>query len=196
MPKSCESARAIPLNPARGVDESFDQCTFVDRFGECILESEITRRRDRNRERAAARTLRVAGGIEQDGEPQLFQQLALLRLLRAPGTGPLHVPRTGIAGQPRTKTVNGLDLESTGCFERAGKQASRQGAPLRTGLGADVADGPIELAIVERDPFGERGEHPVRHVGGRRLGVLSGTGFFAGSVPCSSSRITRCASTW
>ena len=98
--------------------------------------------------------------------------------------------------QPRAEGVDGLHLQPARRLQRLRKQPARVRAPRGVGPAAPIsAISLVERGVVERDPFGERVEHAVRHVGGRGLGEGEAEDLRRRRA-ASSSRITRCASTW
>jgi len=73
--------------------------------------------------------------------------------------------------QTRAERVDGLHLESARGFEREREQLPRPCAHLRAGGDARRSqDDAVERGVVVRGPLRQRVEHPLRHVGGCRLG--------------------------
>ena len=81
-------------------------------------------------------------------------------------------------------------------FQRHREELARSQPPCCVDLLlAGLAHGRVELRVVEHGPGAQLVEHAVRHVGGGGLG--EGDAEDAGRIDAdSSSRITRCASTW
>ena len=153
------------------VDPGQQPLALADRLQQPFLKSPVRRRRDDGGERAAGWAVGVVRRLEQHGAAKLLQELLLLDLLQhAEASRHVRLERK-LLEKPRAKAVDGLHLEAAGRLQRGGEQAA--GALTLSPAARLCAGGAyrlVEPAVVERDPFAQRFEDAVRHVGGRRLG--------------------------
>ncbi len=141
------------------------------RLAHDILEGDVGRARHRGRERPPGRAVGIARGREQHREIGALHHLGLVAVVEH-GEARRHVGlERKLLQQPGAQRVNGLDLQPARRLQRTGEQLARRGPQPDIGRGdSHLADRGVERGVIERDPVSERGEHPLRHVGGGRLG--------------------------
>ena len=194
--KRARQLRDRLLHAAGSSDPAFDGIALPDGFAHHLGERRVCGRDDNGRERAAERAFAVCGRVQQDLQTQPIDQLGLRALLQHLEAGGHVRLERELVQQARAERVDRLHLEAARRFQRLGEQPSRALPPL--------ARGPPPLdpcASPRRDPR-RRARSSAPSVPNTRLAMLAAAALvkvrqsiFAGSVPSSSSRMTRCAST-
>ena len=142
--------------------------------------------------------VRLPRGLEHHVEADLFEHLVLLGLLEHPKARRDIGLERELLQQPRAEGVDGLHLEAARRLQRRARTAAAPAPAASASMSrvAGRADGLVELGVVERRSIGRASSK-------MRFAMLAAAALvkvrhriFAGSVPSSSSRITRCASTW
>ena len=132
-----------------------------------VLEGDVGCARHRRHQRAAGGAVGMARGFEEHPEIGALHHLVLVAVVEH-GKPRRHVGlERELLQQPGAQRVDGLHLQPARRLQRAGEQLARRLAQARAGMGnAGIADRRIQRVVVERHPMAQRGEHPLRHVGG------------------------------
>jgi hypothetical protein len=168
-----------PLDAPAVLDPSLHRVALADRLADDLLEGLVGGAGERHRKRAAERAVRIGRRVEQHAQGHLAEQLGLRRLVE-------HLKAGGDVGLERklmqqagAEGMDGLHLESARGFERGREQPARLRAQTRIRRAVrDRPDRPVEAGVVEGGPGAQRIEHPLRHVGGGRLGEGDAEDFF------------------
>ena len=148
-----------------------DGIALLDEPGERRLLHLIAGRGQHRAKRRAEIAAGVGGGACQHGAAGVGDQrggAALVEHLEVAGDVRLEGK---LVEQPLAEGVDRLDLQAAGRVERLGEQAPRLGQCRRAGnIAFKLLDAFGQRRVVEGRPCAKFGEHPVRHLRGRRLG--------------------------
>ena len=183
----------------RRARSSHQPVALADRLAHHVGEGRCRRPpRSRSRARGRAALSGCRRGLEQHVEPQLVEQFCLGALVQhLEARRDIGLERK-LMQQPRAEGVDGLHLQAARRLQRQGEQPPRplRRAARRGARALDRRDRRVERGVVERGPA-------ARACSNTRFAMLAAAALvkvrqriFAGSTPSSSSRITRCASTW
>ncbi len=158
-------------HPACRLDPGHQHITPADRLAHQFPERHVGGSEDRCGERPAERAVRLRRGLQHHAEAQLLEQLCFgglvehLEARRHVGFERKQMQQLGAEG------VDGVHLETARRLERERKQLPRA-SPERSGGPTDACGlhRRVEACVIEPGPFAQFVEHPVRHIGGGRLG--------------------------
>ena len=143
----------------------------AERLADQRLEGEARGLAGQERDRTAERAAGCRSGLGQRIRPRCLEQLHMLQIVDyREACRDIGLEREQVQ-QPLAESVNGLDLQTSGRFHRAGEEFSGEREVGRArARRAGAQDGFGQRRVVEPRPVGQRVEHADRHVGRGRLG--------------------------
>ena len=165
-------------------------------FAHDILEGDVGRAGHRDRQRAPGRAVGIARRLEQHLEVGALHHLGLVAVIEH-GETRRHVGlERKLLQQPGAQRVDGLHLEPAGRFQCGGEQFAGAHPQARIDpRDPRIDDRGVQRLVIERDPVAEGGETRSAMLAAAAL-VKVMQRIFSGGTLSSSSRITRCTSTW
>ena len=198
MPSVRDSSRDRRVDAAGALRSSANmRVALADRLAHHVVERLVGGGRDGGRERAAERAVRLGRRLEQHVERQLVEHLRGRGLVQhGEARRDIGLERK-LVQQPRAEGVDGLHLQPARRLQRRARTAAApaRAAPRRRSRRS-------MSSIVSSSAASSSAIHSASR-SNTRFAMLAAAALvkvmqriFAGSTPRSSSRITRCASTW
>ncbi len=169
--EGCGNLRHSCVGAAGSIRPGHEVIAAQARLAHHILEGDVGSIGHRHGEGAPGGAVGIARGFQQHREIGALHHFVLVAIVEHRETrGHVGLERK-LLQQPGAERVDGLHLQPARRFQRAGEQFASARAQSCIDLrDAGVTDGVVQRGVVERDPVAERGEHPLRHVGGGGLG--------------------------